>query len=631
MEKITKWLLISVAVVAVTTFAACSDDDDKTVKPLTPLFEEPLKIRCNVNGVEEINFTTSEAWRMTSGAIWCLLSTDGENFAYDVTGDAGNNRVYITVNADAQEFDETTAVLNVVRNGEKEHVATVYRSPKGYELVVKDAAGSVCDSIIITSAGSIEFSVEANFAFGVSAAPEWVDIFDVAAETQESKKFRVTVREEYDPFPSSATIEFMNSDNTVSYPYIISFTGMQPEALRVSGNDSWGWSLSADGAEFSNSNPLSGKSVVYNGGVPYTVKTLRYDCHYLFFSEEDDKLTLMAPEESWLHVSKDAANASNIEVSGDAFPAETEGSRKGYVYAVPAAKYDAFMAIYDAVSDISFIDSTYNNVLMEVTQESDYVDLSKGFTVLRNMYEPLDCFEENDTTYINLINKNYPVDEIFAVSVDAGMYIQAFPHLTDKHWEGWRDESTIVIDTDGNVVDKSTLGFEIGMDAGENYYISLMAQNEPLIIILKGVDGTYLKALVVRSGITLDPGTGFVVKYKMIEDVPCELETDMELAAAIIEKHGTKEIYSVKSRVGRTLQIFPHLTDAVWGGGNLGSTLIFETDGTPIEYDEVSFETAMDSDDNYYVSSTVKKRPYVLVFVGLDGHNIKAIVIKPNS
>lgn len=612
--------------------AACSDDGGDE-KILQPLFEEPLKINCNVGDIKELEFNSSESWKLSSSAIWCRLSDDGENFAYDVTGIPGNNKVYIAVNGEAQEFAETVAQIYLFRGAMKEHVATVYRSPNAYKLSLADDAGNICDTINIASKGFTSFSVDANFEFGVSEIPEWLSKFSVTPDdkVKNRKSFYVSVDEAVEPFPCSAILEFINADSTVSFPYVINYTGMDSLKVKIDGENPWGWSLSSDGGIFSCNNAISGKEIVYAGSVPYTVKTYNYDCRYICLQENGDKLTLMPLEVSWLKVHIDDNDASKIQISGEPYPVETEGERKGYVVAVPAASYDGFIAMYNDVQNLSLIDSVYNNVLIEVTQKSDYVDLSKGFTVLRNMYEPLDCFEESDESYLALLNETFGVNDVFAVSVESGAHISAFPHLTDRHWEGWNSNNTLVLDADGNEIDKSAIDFEVGMDVQENYYISVTAQIKPIIIVLRGVNGDYLKALVVKSGITLDPGTGFDVKYKMIEDVECNLETDMELAASIIERYGTKEIYSVKSRVGRTLQIFPHLTDEVWGGGTLGSTLAFDTEGNALELADVDFETAMDAEDNYYVSSMVKKKVYMLVFVGLNGENIKVIVIKPNS
>ena len=134
---------------------------------------------------------------------------------------------------------------------------------------------------------------------------------------------------------------------------------------------------------------MSGDSLQYDYSVPYKVTTLNYDCRYLCFNEgEDSALELMESSDSWLKVNVDSEDASKVSISGEPFPAETEGERKGYVVALPAAMYDSIMALYESLHDVSFIDSVYNNVMIEVTQMSDYVDLTKGFTVMQGLLRP---------------------------------------------------------------------------------------------------------------------------------------------------------------------------------------------------------------------------------------------------
>lgn len=630
MRIFSKLLLAAATLCLCTAFAACTSDDKEQNEPLSPLFAEPLTLRCDVDAVKEIQFSPGTEWLMTSGAIWCKISTDGDNFAHNVSGTSADCKVYVKIGEEAQTFEETTTTLTIIRNGVSEVIANIYRGARGYELWITDADGNRAEAIEINSKGEVSFSVEANFPFGVSEKPDWIDVFTVTpdAAIPNKKNIHAVVGEEYEPLPCTATVSFFNRDGNVEYPYVISYEGMNPTSIEIKGENPWGWSLSSDANTFSCVNSLSGDSIKYEGAVSYTVKTFKYDCRYLFFEERDSLLKLLQPDESWIQVVTDA---SKVTVSGSPYPEETEGERKGYLLAVPAALYDKVMSVYEQVQDLSFIDSTYNNVMMEVTQVSDYVDLTAGFTVKHNMVDNIECFEESDAANLQMLKEKYSVEQVYAVSVDAGTYISAFPHLTDRHWEGWNPENTIVLDVDGNRVDPQTVDLEIGMDAADNYYISLRAQVKPVIIVLKGVNGKYIKALVVKSGITLDPGTGFNVLYKMVQSVPCALETDMELAAYIIDKYGTREIYSVTERVGRTLQIFPHLNETQWEGWNRTSMIIADTEGNIIKPEDVSLEVAMNDKDEYYTSIIVKKKILILVFVGIDGKNIKTLVIKPQQ
>lgn len=628
-NKLLSLLFLSVAFVF---FAACSSDNDDSTTMLPPVFAEPINLSCNVGDVKEIEFNSETSWSITTGAIWCKLSLDGENYMYDVSGEAGTSKVFVKVGDEALDFNEASTVLTITREGQKEVIVNIHRSPKDYLLSLTDESGETCDKIKVASNGTVSFNVEANFDFGISEKPEWIDEFVITTskEIPNKKNIYAVVSENFEAFPCTGTLLFMNSDNSVSFPYEISYSGMEPALIEIEGVNPWGWSLSSDGMTFSNSSSLSGEKIEYKGSVPYIVKSFKYDSRYLFFQEEGNDIVLMYSDEAWLKIEINSEDASQVAVTAEAYPPLTEGSRKGYMMAVPAALYEEFIALYNSNPTVSFIDEKYNYVMLEVTQTSDYVELTKGFDVNDAMFNKLDCFAETDEAYLAMIKEKFNISEVYAVSAEPGMYIHAYPHLTDLHWEGWNVENTVVVDAEGNEIEKSTVAFEIGMTMTDEYYISLQAQTFPIVIALKGVDGSYIKALVVKSSLTLDPGTGFTVKYRMVEDIPCELETDMELAAFIAKNYGVKEIYKVSTRVGRTLQIFPHLTEEEWNGGEVSSIKIIDTEGNPIELADVKYEPALDANDDFYASVIVKRNTFIMIFVDVNGKNIKAMVVRAN-
>lgn len=630
MRIYNKWFSVILVALSLVAFAACSSDDDNGAPALTPVFEQPLTLSCGVGAVECIEFNSPVAWSMNTGAIWCTLSLDGENFHYDISGDAGLNKVYVKIGNEALDFEETVTTLTLLRQGQNEVIANIHRAPKNYELTITDEWGAECEKIAIEWNGVISFDVDANFAFGVSETPEWIEEFTITPVQGSANKKNIyaTVAEQFEAFPCTGTVTFMNADESAVFPYEITYSGMEPTAIKIDGVSPWGWSVSPDGVSFSNSNSLTGENIEYTGALHYSIKTFKYESKFLFFEEKDGALAMMSAEDSWLRVQVDATDASQVDVTVDAYPPMVEGSRKGYVLVVPAALYDELLSLYEANPTSSFIDEKYNYVILEATQTSDYVEPNKGFDVNDAMMNKLDCFEETDATYLTMLNNKFGLENVYAVSAEPGMYLHAYPNLTDMHWEGWNPDNTILVDANGVELDKASVGLEIGMNMNDDYYISLQAPVAPIVLVLKGTNGEYLKALVVKSSLVLDPGEGFYVKYRMVEDIPCELEKDMEVAAFIARNYGVKEIYTVSSRVGRTLQIFPNLSENEWNGGDASGIIIIDTEGNVMKPSDVKYEPALDADNNFYASVIVKRNTFILIFVGPDGQNIKAMVVR---
>lgn len=62
---------------AMTTFTACSDDDDKLE---VPVFPESVVLNCQPgeNESAELVFTANQPWTLASSKLWCKFSVDGE-------------------------------------------------------------------------------------------------------------------------------------------------------------------------------------------------------------------------------------------------------------------------------------------------------------------------------------------------------------------------------------------------------------------------------------------------------------------------------------------------------------------------------------------------------------------------
>lgn len=617
---------------------ACNDNNESGNVVLKPIFDTPLRLSCAVNESKEINFTSDTEWKLVSGAIWCRLSLDGENFSYSVSGKKGANTILVKVGDEAAEFCESATELKIIRQNNEETIATVLRAPEKYLfsiVAVEESEEKELQSIAMNENGSVTFNAYANFNFGITEIPEWLS--DITVSKIDNNPYRrelsLKVLSEYEPFKKDGRLKFEDEGANASFVYDIVYPGMNPRKIQIEGDAFENWTLSGDGSTFSNKNAVSGKEILWNDSVVYNVKALNYDCRYLFLQEDGENLLQMTDEDGWLAVTQNSDSPAEVYVTGKAFPENMEGSRKGYVFAFPAAINDSIMELYAAAPDLSFIDTANENLMMAVIQVSDYVDLTKGFSVLVDD-EATECFKESDKAMISMVNSLYDVSEVYAVSADSDAKITAYTNLTYGNWSNDDMKNIAVLDATGNIISDpvSAIGLELVTTADNEQYFTLTAQAKPVVVLLLDDNGECVKALVIKSSIVLNPGTGFEIKNMItLENVECNLESDIDFAAALVKRYGTKEIYTVCETVGYSIYIYPQLSLEEWNVESTESVIIADADGATIKPAEVKLECGEDPDNEgyYYATLVVKNRVLVVVFVGTDGANKKILVVRP--
>lgn len=500
MKNYKKWFVKSITAVAVMGFVACSSSDDD---PILPEFPEQIQsVECAVDATANIAFEANMAWQLSSGAAWCTLSVDGIEYLADVSGAAGSNNVLVKVSDAGQDFIESSADITLSMGGENRVIAKVVRPGKDYILALYSSDGNPMDSIGIASNGSVTFNVVANFAFAAVELPEWMDEpYVVTSDTSEfTKTYTLSVADAFSPFEQSGVISFADEQGNNRFDYRVDYSGMDAAYISVSGNNSWHWTVSGDGKTFTQANSLTGGEVVIEDAVPFTVVTRNFDCRYVGMGVNGDKLELL--DHSWLAVTVDDNDASSVKITAEAAPADMAIDRQAYVFAVPAGVYDDFIARYNNCQDVSFIDST-QYVLFEATQKAvATVEDEVTFEVKhKNMYD-VECINLPYGDLRDYLTSEYSLNEIYSISVDAGMPLTIYTHLTDNEWEGWTSYNVIAADVNGNSIDVADLRYETGWSEGtEEYYIQITTPenfNTAFVLVLKGVSGTNIKALVVN-------------------------------------------------------------------------------------------------------------------------------------
>ena len=127
--KNIKWLLGAFSMLlAMTTFTACSDDDDKLE---VPVFPESVVLNCQPgeNESAELVFTANQPWTLASSKLWCKFSVDGE-LQNSLAGKAGEQKVQIIATDDVWDFENSLAEITLSMGGQTQAIAVVNHSGK---------------------------------------------------------------------------------------------------------------------------------------------------------------------------------------------------------------------------------------------------------------------------------------------------------------------------------------------------------------------------------------------------------------------------------------------------------------------------------------------------------------------
>lgn len=501
------WFFTGLAIMLVFGFSACSNDDEENK---IPAFPAEQKITCNANEEKEFSFEANMDWKLTSSApTWCMFVADGFEEA-SLAGTAGKQTVTIKVTDKNQEFEESTAKLELTMGSEKSVIATVTRSSKAYELKVFDAEGAVIEQIEVGYNDYIEFTVEANFDFAAADIPEWITIeggsMVGSASQKVAGKVKIIQDGSREKYPVAAdkgeVIRFANEAGSASFSIPVFYQGMSVDAIEISGNTPWGWTVSLDGKTFQQT-AGTGDPITLEGNVPFTIKALE-DEYEFFYAELGENKIYLTDENgqpvTWMKVKKDNNVKGNISVEIDEFTPSQWGpaSRTGCIIAFPKAVYESSIATIVDGSDFDEISTIYQaNILMEVSQKA----ASSGFTIRNgSTWEPVASTKETDSEILEMIQGNWQIADVYTMTVGADESYLVFPEIStfdsESKWGAMK--------ASGEDIDASELGgLEIGME-GENYYVNVSTPasfTEPVIVYF--IDSTWQnkKALVIRPNL----------------------------------------------------------------------------------------------------------------------------------
>jgi len=499
MKKFKEWLLLGLTAVLVFGTNACSSSDDE---PATPAFPDAVQtISCTAESEANFTFTANMEWKLSSNKAWCTLAGTGME-GQNISGKPGSQSIKVKVSGEGQSFESAKASLTLSMGGQSKVVAEVLRAGKAYELKVYDADGQEVKSLSISSEGTLEFSVEANFECGLTGIPNWLEVELTSDNNITGKKNGVaTVKEAYVKDPQTeATLTFSNELGTASFPVSVTYAGMDPKAIIVRSLDiesgsMWGWNVSLDGKTFSRMNDLTSNEDVIEGKMSFNVVALNDAYKPVFIEERDGEYIF--DKVDWMHLEADGETAT---LTVDA----SDKKRNGIVLVFPIAVYDAIKGdLEDNIIEDGDIKYEYEqrNFLVAFTQKNDS---GTGFIVKNGLSQSeYVCEPETNEDNLAYFTSEFSVEEIYTTSVPASSPIMIYPNLSEEEWDVSSFDSFFICWLGGEMVTEEEMGQrpEGAIDGNHAQYMMIRTPKDTsrsIFIVFKGRDTLNKKILVIN-------------------------------------------------------------------------------------------------------------------------------------
>lgn len=494
MKKLNVWLMMSVITMMAVATTACSSSEEE---PAVPEFPAQKTISVTANSELNFAFTANMDWTLSSDEpSWCIFPDFGLK-GEPAFGKAGSQSVKIKISDENQSFEEeSTATLIMNMGGTKEIVAKIVRAGKAYELKVFNAEGKEVQTLSITSEGTLDFAVEANFDCAATV-PTWLE--DVVLK---EKTGRLVVKEDQSKNAQNGNITFANQNGSASFSIPVSYEGMDTSKIIIKSKDTesgsfdgWNWEVSLDGKTFSKSNDVSGTADEVKDKLTFSIIARNDEYTPVFASVTGGEYSF--ENVSWMHLAQEGETAT---LTVDA----TDKAREGYILVFPNSIYNEIKG--NLKTNLLEKDEDGNTVIKYEYEQKYFLisfkqkDANTGIRarIDRNTKDAV-ITNETDETILNKLQADYGITEVFATQLGAAAPIIIFPEISDK------ETGCTVITLSGREVDvhNELGGFEgsIFDSFSPNFCIQIITPNpfnEGIIVMFKDENGTYCKALVIR-------------------------------------------------------------------------------------------------------------------------------------
>lgn len=384
-------LIMVLAMMIMTAFTACSDDDNEGNK--TVVFPELANISSAAGETTELSFEASADWELSSNAGWCKFQ-NGEFLESLIYGKAGKQTVTIMTSADGQNYNEDAVAEITLKMGNASQVIyKVTRAKREYaDLVVSDEAGNIYDRTHpLTIKGNTATSpvytvIKAQAENGVKIGftnPEWLSY--VINEKEGTYQFTFNtantsgLNPKYPITGNSYTLTFVTEDATtaktdkvrkVEIPVV--YEGLQRDAIGISPTY-LNALASVTGEELSDDTgileQMQSTVTVYND----EFETVIFAATKKVNDEGEEEFTYdFNTTVNWLHaVTGTGSNKDKVTVTADTNRETAE--RAATVMIFPKAVYDEIKGdwagnlIDESTGDIKA--SYAGNIMTSITQE----------------------------------------------------------------------------------------------------------------------------------------------------------------------------------------------------------------------------------------------------------------------
>lgn len=469
-------------------FTACSEDDEEVI-PVFPTETESITGAAGES--KTLSFTANMQWNLSSDKTWCLLGTEQKQ---NISGNAGEQNVTITINNDGLTFSEESAKIILTMGTESKTIATVTRDAKEYEFQIKDAEGNVVETLEISASATATYFAEANFEFAAVYDETLMTITKGEAE-EGTYNYEISIEIKETKNPINKEVTFQNEAGSAVYTYSIEYAGMDPMDIIFNPGSAWGTYVTTDGAKYYN---LLNTDNVNDAPYKATITALNdeYTLVYYRYDSEWGMTQYQSHEKPWFTVSDDTKG--NLSVS---FEENTGAERKGYIFAFSNAFYETIkddmdkFIVEDTNASVWEIATKAENYLVaEFIQEANEDVTATGFTVKLQGYLDVETTKVTDPDILAFVAGEcmYSGSEVYSISVEPGSFLQIFPNLPEDQWNCEMYPMFIGINDE-------VLGYEPGIwDDGKHYFsITVPETSEPFFISIHSNWTAFHKVLII--------------------------------------------------------------------------------------------------------------------------------------